>query len=55
VLVGDKPSDIEAGRSAGVRAALLYAPEAIREALPATGEVVPTAVIRRLEDAIGWL
>jgi D-glycero-D-manno-heptose 1,7-bisphosphate phosphatase len=55
VLVGDKPSDIEAGRRAGVRAALLYAPDEAREALPEAGDLTPTAVIRRLEDAIGWL
>lgn len=51
VLVGDKPSDIEAGQRAGVRATLLYAP---RGGEPSP-EVVPTAVIHTLEDAIAWL
>ena len=51
VLVGDKPSDIEAGQRAGVRATLLYAPHGD----PSSGGVAPTAVVRALEDAIGWL
>ena len=51
VLVGDKPSDIEAGQRAGVRATLLYAP---RGGEPSP-EVAPTVVIRTLEDAVAWL
>lgn len=51
VLVGDKPSDIEAGQRAGVRAALLYAPHGAQS----SADVAPTAVICTLEDAIAWL
>lgn len=51
VLVGDTPTDIEAGQRAGVRATLLYA----HDDAPVPGGVAPTAVIRRLEDAVAWL
>lgn len=51
VLVGDKPSDIEAGQRAGVRATLLYAPEGETPICTTP----PTAVVRTLEEAIDWL
>ena len=51
VLVGDKGSDIEAGRRAGVRATLLYAPGGGVAAV----EPMPTAVIGTLAEAIDWL
>lgn len=39
VLVGDKPSDIEAGRKAGVGSSILYSPDA-SPAPPAVGRVI---------------
>ncbi len=51
VLVGDRPSDLEAGRRAGVGARLLFDPEGNR-ALPAEAGV---ARIRALPEAITWL
>lgn len=51
VLVGDTPTDIEAGQRAGVRATLLYVPGNA----PTPAGAMPTAVLRRLEDAVTWL
>lgn len=51
VLVGDRPSDLEAARRAGVGARLLFDPDE-REALPDEPGVVR---IRTLPEAIAWL
>ncbi|KRD34052.1 D,D-heptose 1,7-bisphosphate phosphatase [Lysobacter sp. Root916] len=56
LLVGDKPSDILAGQRAGLATTLLYRPPGAAAAEePGQGEVVPTAVIDRLRQAIDWL
>lgn len=56
VLVGDKPSDILAGHRAGLTKTLLYSPRGmgVDEELD-HGDVVPTAVIGQLRQAIDWL
>lgn len=51
VLVGDRPSDLEAARRAGVGARLLFDPEG-RWPLPDEAGV---ARIRALPEVIGWL
>jgi D-glycero-D-manno-heptose 1,7-bisphosphate phosphatase len=51
VLVGDKPSDIEAGRRAGVGTNILFIGDATMP--PRTDPAVP--VIRHLEDAIRFV
>lgn len=52
VLVGDKPSDIEAGRRAGVGTTLWL----VRKGgMPSAGTAGATAVITRLRDALPWL
>lgn len=52
VLVGDKPSDIEAGRRAGVGTTLWLVREG---AAPDAGSTGATAVITQLHEALPWL
>jgi D-glycero-D-manno-heptose 1,7-bisphosphate phosphatase len=51
VLIGDKPSDIAAGRAAGVAKNLLFLPDGQAAPEPCAA----TAVIRRLQDAMPHL
>jgi D-glycero-D-manno-heptose 1,7-bisphosphate phosphatase len=53
VLVGDRETDIEAGRAAGVGVNLLYRPQTEED--PATSASQATATLRRLVDAVPFL
>ncbi len=55
VLIGDRMSDIQAGRAAGIGCNLLYASEGVRaEAADGAGDA-PTAILTRLEQAKRYL